>query len=237
MCLCQHRGGMKPLRKGEGPRKGPQSTALMTSTWGLLGEVAGPLPSGPKVGGRARAQTWSPGNPAPAGGPWENHGAVPGLSFHLQARLSRAPTSWGGAVFMGWSERSEKTLPRSLARIHAPRTTACYLSANTRSSPRGTRPLTPCPPAGASLEWQTGRCLGGHFCNEADAPGPRGAAIWWSDPSGVCPLALHVHSLPAAWVQPQVGCGRAPGYSVTLQSSGFPQWTPFQTGNHRPPVT
>lgn len=123
---------------------------------------------------------------------------------------------------MGWSERSEKTLPRSLARIHAPRTTACYLSANTRSSPRGTRPLTPCPPAGASLEWQTGRCLGGHFCNEADAPGPRGAAIWWSDPSASVPW------LCMSTLSPQPGCSLrwavgGPLGTVSLCSpQGFP---------------
>lgn len=110
MCLCQHRGGMKPLRKGEGPRKGPQSTALMTSTWGLLGEVAGPLPSGPKVGGRARAQTWSPGNPAPAGGPWENHGAVPGLSFPSASQALQSAHLLGVVLF-SWDGRSEVRRP------------------------------------------------------------------------------------------------------------------------------
>ena len=110
MCLCQRRGGMKPLGRGQGPREGPQNTVPVNSTWGLLGEVAGPLPSGPKVGGRARAQTWSPGNSAPAGGPWENHGAVPGLSFPSASRtLQNAHLS--GVVLFSWDGRSEVRRP------------------------------------------------------------------------------------------------------------------------------
>lgn len=139
---------------------------------------------------------------------------------------------------MGWSERSEKTLPRSLARTHAPRTTACYLSANTRSAPWGTRPLTPCPPAGASLEGQTGSsCLGGHFCDEADAPGPRGPPS-----GGLTPLAS-VPWLCMSTLSPQPGCslrwavGGALGTVSLCSPQGvspvdpFPNWKP-QASSH-----
>lgn len=139
---------------------------------------------------------------------------------------------------MGWSERSEKTLPRSLARIRAPRTTACYLSANTRSAPWGTRPRPHVPQRGhlwrGRLEARASEGISAMRLTRLAPEGP---------PSGgLTPLAS-VPWLCMSTLSPQPGCslrwavGGALGTVSLCSPQGvspvdpFPNWKP-QASSH-----